>query len=272
MVRVCGISTSYVDMEVFYNRLAVDADLVCKANRVRHMPSYPIKGNLTALSNFRLPARLLPELSFLGASQHMEEPSILDMYLRDPLQVFQRLGGGYMNDPNTANKLGCFASFSPKIIERRLATALNTIVMSTCEVNVLTGGKGMSIDGVPSHWQNTTASWTEFDRDTYALSKRRFITSILATVILMICAVANIIIRQRIKAPDFLDNVAGFARDSSFIDVPQNGSGMSDSDRLEAIKNVRVRICDVYPEREVGRIALTTELNSPKLRWDRSYS
>ncbi|KAF5983149.1 hypothetical protein FBULB1_3938 [Fusarium bulbicola] len=81
--------------------------------------------------------------------------------------------------------------------------------------------------------------------------------------LLMICAVANIIVRQRIKAPDFLDSVA---------DVPQEGSGKSGSDRLETIKNVKVRISDVNPDEEVGKIALTTELNGPKLRWERVYA
>lgn len=270
MLTVCDISTSYIDMEVICNRLAVDADLVCQANRVRHMPSYPIKGNLTALSNSRLSGRLLPELTFMGASQHMEEPNTLEMYLRDPLGVFQRIMGEYMDDPTTTNQPQCFASLPPEILGRRLATALNTVIMSTFEVNVLTGGKGSSADQV--RWQNTTASWTEFDRDTYALRKPWFITTIVSTVILMICAVANIIIRQLIRAPDFLDNIAGFTRGSSYLDIPQNGSGKSGSDRLETITNIRVRICDVYPKREVGRIALTTEVTGPKLRWERRYS
>ncbi|KAM0352580.1 hypothetical protein ACHAP4_008723 [Fusarium culmorum] len=93
-----------------------------------------------------------------------------------------------------------------------------------------------------------------------------------STVVLIICAVANVVIRQLIKAPDFLDNITGLTRDSPFIDLPQDGSGKSGPDGLATVKNVKVRIGDIYPERETGRIALTTELNSPKLRWNRSYS
>jgi hypothetical protein len=47
---------------------------------------------------------------------------------------------------------------------------------------------------------------------------------------------------------------------------------MSGSDRLKGMKDVKVRICDVYPEQEIGRIALTTELGSPELRWKRAYA
>ncbi|KAH7004906.1 hypothetical protein EDB82DRAFT_488276, partial [Fusarium venenatum] len=266
MLRICDISTSYIDMEVTCRRLAADADLVCQANRVRHAPSYPIKGNWTALSNYRLPSKILTELTYMGASQHVAEPTVLETYLRDPLGLFRRSLGGYTSDYEPP---GCFSSLPPYILERRLATALNTIVMSSYEVNIVTGGKGIGSE--QNHWQNTTASWTEFDRDIYVLDKPWFITTVVSTVILIICAVANIIIRQRIKAPDFLDNITGLTRDSLFIDLPQSGSGKSGLDRLATIKNVSVRICDVYPEREVGRIALTTELNSPGLRWGRSY-
>ncbi|KAG5747325.1 hypothetical protein H9Q69_011754 [Fusarium xylarioides] len=152
MPRLCDISTSYIDMQIGCSRATIDADLVCQAKQVRHTPSYPVKGNLTALSSWRLAPGILRELPFTGASHHVAEPSTLEMYLRDPLGVFQRIRGGYMDDPETPNKLGCFTSLPPEIIERRLATVLNTITMSTYEVNVLTGGKGLSLDGGPVLW------------------------------------------------------------------------------------------------------------------------
>ncbi|KAK7597406.1 hypothetical protein V3481_003991 [Fusarium oxysporum f. sp. vasinfectum] len=262
-------------MEVGCSRATIDADLVCQAKRARHTPSHPVKGNLTALSSFRLSVGVLPELPFTGASQHVSEPSILELYLRGPWGIFQRNGGAYMDDPYSSTKLGCFTSVPLETIEQRLTTALNTITMPSYEVNVLTGGKGApSTDNfyAPVLWQNTTATWTEFDKGIYELDKPWFVTTIMSTAILFICAIANIVICQRIKAPNFLDSLAGLTRDSPFIDVPQDGSGKSGSDRLETVKNVKVRICDVYPEREIGKIALTTELNGPKLRWERSYA
>ncbi|RBQ72286.1 hypothetical protein FVER14953_07600 [Fusarium verticillioides] len=177
-----------------------------------------------------------------------------------------------MDDPYGREKLGCFAPVPPEVIEGRLATALNTIIMSSYEVNVLTGGKGAASANAAVPWQNTTATWTEFDKDIYKLHKPWFITTSMSTAILLICAIANIVIRQRIRAPDFLDSLAGLTRDSPFIDVPQDGSAKSGSDRLETIKNVKVRISDVNPDEEVGKIALTTELKGPKLRWERIYA
>ncbi|QPC76121.1 hypothetical protein HYE68_006873 [Fusarium pseudograminearum] len=269
MIQACDISTSYIDMEVTCNRPAVDAGLVCQADRVRHAPSYPIKGNLTAFSNGESPKQILIELTYMGASQDPEESTVLETYLRDPPGLFRRSPGVYTNsDYRTTTDLGCFTAVPTEILERRLATALNTIIMSSYPLDVLVGGKGLVFE----HWQNTTALWKEFKRDIYVLSKPWFAMTMLSTVVLMICAIANIIIRQRIKAPDILDSITGLTRDSQFIDLPQIGSGRSGSDQLATIKNVKVRIGDIYPEREVGRIALTTELNSPELRWNRSYS
>jgi hypothetical protein len=88
MLRLCDISTSYIDMEVGCSRATIDADLVCQAKRARHTPSHPVKGNLTALSSFRLSLGVLPELPFTGASQHVSERSILELYLRDPWGIF----------------------------------------------------------------------------------------------------------------------------------------------------------------------------------------
>ncbi|EGU87677.1 hypothetical protein FOXB_01833 [Fusarium oxysporum f. sp. conglutinans Fo5176] len=161
ILRLCDISTSYIDMEVACSRATADADLVCQAKQARHTPSYPIKGNLTALSSLKLSRGILRELSSTGASHHVDKSSTLEMYLRDPLGIFQRIFGGYRDDPETADRFACLASLPPEVIERRLATALNTITMSTYEVNVLTGGKGLFLDGGgPVLWQNTTATWT----------------------------------------------------------------------------------------------------------------
>ncbi|KAF5633633.1 uncharacterized protein FTJAE_7058 [Fusarium tjaetaba] len=265
ILRICDVSTSYIDMETH--------------------TIMPCQRELDSPFKQKVISGVLAELPFIGASQNAHEPSILELYLRDPWGIFQRSGGAYqymddpfgtqkrdMDDPYGTEKLGCFAPVPPEVIERRLATALNTIIMSTYEVNVLTGGKGVASANATVPWQNTTATWTEFDKDIYKLHKPWFVTTSMSTAILLICAIANIVIRQRIRAPDFLDSLAGLTRDSPFIDVPQDGSGKSGSDRLETIKNVKVRISDVNPDEEVGKIALTTELKGPKLRWERIYA
>ncbi|KAH7198415.1 uncharacterized protein B0J16DRAFT_352978 [Fusarium flagelliforme] len=256
-VRLCDIGTSYIDMEVGCSRSTTVADFVCQVNRARRALSFPEGSNLTAMSSMFLSRGVLNELPFLGASRHVAEYGMLDTWLRDP--------------PNALEELGCFSKLQTDIWEQRLSTALNTVTMAALNTTVITGGDGVSLENRDDLWQNTTATWKEFDKSIYTLSVAWYCVTVISTITLFICAVANIVLRQIIKAPDFLDSVAGLTRDSPFIKVPQEGSGMSGSDRLETMRDVKVRICDVYPERAVGRIALTTALDSPKLDWKRTY-
>ncbi|KAF5002511.1 hypothetical protein FGRMN_336 [Fusarium graminum] len=267
--RLCNIGISYVEMEVQCTRATAVADLVCQATRARHAPSYPINGNLTALSNNLVAKNVLNQLAFTGATLRSSEFSSLERYLRDPptsLQPTFERAGGSVNPPD--------CDFSPPtdILERRLATALNTVIMASYKTADLTGGIETSVDNYDPIWVKTNANWTEYGAKTYALNTPWYCTTVISAVILLICAVANVVVRQLIKAPDFLDSVVGLTRDSPFIDVSQDGSGLSGADRLNTIRDVKVRICDVHPEQEVGRVALTTGLGGPGLKWERAYT
>ncbi|KAF4972846.1 hypothetical protein FSARC_672 [Fusarium sarcochroum] len=271
MLRVCDIGLSYVEMEVRCTRTTAVADLVCEANRIRHAPSYPIEGNLTALSAWRMSTGILGELPFTGASQHLSEPSVLEMYLRDPPRTFQRLRTYGGSNFDYRDESGCYSLLPANVIERRLATAINTVTMASYNSSILTGGDGVALENRGLPWQNTTATWTEFEENIYVLNKPWFCITVISTAVLLICAIANAIIRHLIRAPDFMSSVAGLTRDSSFVNVSQDGSGMSGVDRLETLKDVQVRICDVYPGQDVGRIAFTTETGSPRLDRKRRY-
>ncbi|PNP61471.1 hypothetical protein FNYG_13758 [Fusarium nygamai] len=267
MLRTCKISTSYAEVGVVCTRLGESDSLQCHADRVRHTPGRPISGNLTAISSNLLLGRLIYEFPFITASYHLGQSSAIERYLWDPPTSFGFRGSGPTINP------GCFPNVSTEEYQARLSTALNTVIMSTYNATVLKGAEGASLDGRNFMWHNTTAEWSRFTDDVYVLSRAWFAMAMLSTVVLLGCAVANVAIRCFIKAPDFLNSVTGMTRDSPYIQVqPLGGSGVSSCDRMLDVKDVRVRICDVRPESEVGKIALTTNVDSPKLDWRRTYS
>ncbi|RBR14409.1 hypothetical protein FVER53590_04341 [Fusarium verticillioides] len=138
--------------------------------------------------------------------------------------------------------------------------------MSTYSPTVLMGAEGTSLDDRNFMWQSTTAGWSRFTDDVYVLSRGWFAMAMPSTVVLLDYAVANVAIRFFIKAPDFLNSVTGITRDLPYIQVnPPAGSGVSSCDRILEVKDVRVRIYDVRPESDVGKIALTT--NVVALSW-----
>ncbi|KAM0419071.1 hypothetical protein ACHAPT_012010 [Fusarium lateritium] len=267
MLRTCKVSTSYAEVGVACTRLSILDSLQCRAERVRHTPGRPISGNLTAISSSLLLGRLIYEFPFITASYHLFQSSTIEKYLWDPPTSFGYLGSGPLINP------GCFPDIPTEAFQARLSTALNTVIMATYNATALRGGEGTSLDDRNFMWHNTTAEWSMFTDDVYILSRGWLAMAMISTLVLLGCAVANVAIRCFIKAPDFLDSVTGMTRDSPYIQVKSpGGSGVSGHDRILEVKDVMVRICDVRPESEVGKIALTTNIDSPKLDWRRTYS
>ncbi|KAJ4315974.1 hypothetical protein N0V84_008108 [Fusarium piperis] len=263
-LRTCDVSTSYVDVEVRCTRLTAFDDQNCRAARLRHTPGFPVSGNLTALSNFAILNGITWQFPFATSDYDIAVPGLIEMYLKNPPQTLAR-------SPLTNNYPGCFNDVPLDAFEGRFATALNTFVTATFNATVLTGADGMSLENRNIMWRNTTATWSEFTESIYALHKPWFSVWLVSTIVLFVIAIANVAIRAIIIAPDFLSGVAGLTRDSPFIDVPQDRSGESGSDRLRRWKKTEVRICDVQSTEDVGRIALTTDLNAGRLAWRRAY-
>lgn len=263
-LRTCDLSTTYVDVEVSCTRLTTADDLKCQVVRLRHATGFPIAGNRTALSNYGALRGMVWELPRSTADYDIGPPSVIEQYLKDPTDTFVR-------SVTTNQYPGCFTNVSLAAFEARFATVVNTVIRASFNATVLTGADGTSLENRNMMWKNTTATWTEFTESIYALNKGWFAIWLIATLVLSISAIANIAIRAIVMAPDFMNSVAGLTRDSPYVNVPQDQSGASGSDRLMRLKRTEVKICDVQPDADVGRIAFTTDLDGRKLNWGRLY-
>ncbi|KAJ4168983.1 hypothetical protein NW754_010915 [Fusarium falciforme] len=227
-------------------------------------PGFPMSGNLTALSNYAILRGTTWEFPFTTSDYDIGRPGLIEIYLKDPPRTLGRMA-------LPTDSPGCFTDVPLHAFEARFATALNTFVTATFNSTVLTGADGTSLKNRNIMWKNTTATWSEFTESVYALHKPWFSVWLFSTIVLFVTAIANVGIRAIISAPDFLSGVAGLTRDSPFIDVPQDHTGESGSDRLSRLKKTEVRICDVQSSEDVGRIALTTDLDGGRLIWRRAY-
>ncbi|KAL6914560.1 hypothetical protein FSST1_012320 [Fusarium sambucinum] len=283
MIRVCNITTSYVDVEVGCKRLSSKDDLNCQADRIRRSPHPVYSIYLSDLSYSPVSERLVYEMPFTTAPYQPNRPSLLERYIRQPSSTFStadvREGVAFP---------ACYSNLSSALFEARFATALNTFLMASYDSTILTGAESGFKDGIDEYgnptnestygndmWQNTTATWTEFTESIYVIDVAWFCTFIISTIILLGCAIANTVIRELILAPDFLDSVDGLTRDSPFVKIPREswvtGSGVSSKDRLRATNKIRVQIRDVDPDADVGRIVLTTDTTEKRLDWHRAY-
>jgi hypothetical protein len=270
-LRLCDITISYVEMVIECARVTQDADLICRVVRIRRAPSHPNQGNLTALSSFRLAGAILMDIPFTGASEHPSNraPSTVEAYLRDPVNTLKRDIDPEDNETGYRYLQGCYSLVPARVIERRLAMVLNTFTMASGNLTALTGGDGVIMEDAQFPWKRSTSTWTQFAKKIYVVDRLWLSITVLSTAALVVSAVTNVIIRLQIRAPDFLTSVAGLTRDTPFVDVwNQVGSGMGG---LKVLGDVQVQIRDVYPDRDVGRIALTTNLTQQKLKLDRDY-
>ncbi|KAM5522360.1 hypothetical protein FOXYSP1_16251 [Fusarium oxysporum f. sp. phaseoli] len=269
-LRVCNVSTSNVDATVNCTRSGDFGDLECRTTQVRRTKEPRFSSNLTDLSDASVTQGILFEMPFTTASYTRREPSSLESFIYDPLTTYSGI-----DDSLWSFFPGCFTNVSRAHFEGRLSTALNTFLMAAYNSTVLTGADGTTLSGRNDLWHNTTATWTEFAEKQYTMNAAWFCVSAISTLILLACTIANIVIRQIIVAPDFLESIDGLTRDSPYIkitgDSPYTGSGVSAGDRLLVTKKIRVQIQDVQPDMDLGKIALTTEVRDAKLHQMRIY-
>lgn len=86
---------------------------------------------------------------------------------------------------------------------------------------------------------------------------------LVVSIILLLCAVASLLIRLFILAPDILGFVSTLTSDNIlFQDQPDTmlSSTLSGQNRAKKLRDLRVKIADVKPDDEVGHIALAPDI------------
>ncbi|KAJ4129753.1 hypothetical protein NW768_006722 [Fusarium equiseti] len=269
-MRICNVSTSYVDVAVECTRAYDVSDLKCQVERIRRSKIGNFSSMHSDLSEILITSAISFEMPAVTATYNAMRPSLLEKYIRNPPTAF---GNG--EDHKHMMYGACYEDVSRRSFEARVATALNTFLMASYNYSVLTGTDGISLSQRNDMWQNFVATWTEYTKPVYTLNVAWFCMSIISTLIIMACTISNAVIRHLIIAPDFLGSVDGLIRDSPFvkIDIESSdvGSGVSSHDRIKFIKNTQVQIQDIQPDENMGRIALTSDIRNSRLQWKRVY-
>ncbi|WXC54088.1 hypothetical protein SNK03_000093 [Fusarium graminearum] len=279
-MTTCSPSTSYVDAEVRCYRSTDFGFLSCSVEKLRHTKGTPTRANTTVLSfAYNLPvlawtARLLPDPE--GAQN-----DVLNLFLRDPT-LARPIGEFYK-----------FTEFVPpppldkvplSVFEARLGTILNTVVRSSFEQSIIVGADGISPSSkvmtdrfinttiTPlTDWGNSTGTWSEFTGHVYKVDwlwMSLYGTSAFAMIIFTIGHVA---LQCKIRSPDILGSVSMLTRDSPYFAVPAGGSTLGGIERIRLLKNERVRIGDVYPQLDVGKVAFSNWAGTATLNRGRRY-
>lgn len=261
-ITLCEITTSYVDSQIACTRPSNDGELSCAVEAVRHTKGLPVSGNLTAF-DIGQASRILIQIPYILANLHPSSiaPGILESFLKDPPSAFDT-----KYDPDQWD----YRNLPLDVFSARLSMLINTFLRASLDMPSLVGMNSTALVN-EAYWMNTNANWTEFTPDIYDVKKPWFTLYIASTLVMTLCALANIVLRAMTRAPDFLGSVSALTRDTPFIDAPAGGSFMDGTERARLLKDKWVRIQDVKPDEDVGRIAFSDAKGPGRLRTDRQY-
>ncbi|KAH6955855.1 hypothetical protein BKA56DRAFT_663254 [Ilyonectria sp. MPI-CAGE-AT-0026] len=279
-MTMCAPSTSYVDTMVRCSRSSDFGYLACSAERIRHSKGRPIQANATVFSFPKnLPVlsmipRLLPDPE--GGQNNMLNLFLRDPTLARPISAFYNYMA-YFSPPS-------LEKVSMPIFEARLAAILNTVIRASFEQSIIVGADGLSpstqmiIDNATgsivtplADWDNSTGTWLEFSDQVYKVNWMWMGVYVISTLVMTVFALGHLALQCKTKSPDFLSSVSTLMRDSPYVAVPDGGSALSGIERVRLLKDKWVRIQDVQPRSDVGRIAFSDMAHSEALSWDRRY-
>ncbi|XEU97375.1 hypothetical protein FSHL1_002661 [Fusarium sambucinum] len=265
-MTTCSPSTSYVDAEVRCSRSTEFGFLSCYVERLRHTKGHTIRANTTVFSfSYNLPVlawttRLIPD-------PEGGQNDLLNLFLRDPT-LARPIGEFYkfteFITPPPLDKVPL------SIFEARLGAILNTVVRASFEQSIIVGADGISpASKVMSDrfinntitpladWGNSTGTWTEFDGHVYQVDWLWMSLYGISALAMIIFTIAHVALQCKIRSPDILSSVSMLTRDSPYVAVPAGGSMLGGIERIRLLKNEHVRIGDVQPERDIGKIAFS---------------
>jgi hypothetical protein len=162
---------------------------------------------------------------------------------------------------------GWCAKIPPSVFSNRLAVVLNTHLKALLNVTVTVA----SADAVGTDWANMTGTWYEFTAAVYHVNTLWFAFYFISAIVMMICAITNVVLRSMIHVPDFLGSISALTRDSTFVDVSTPASWMDGTERTRLLRDKWIMIQDVRPEESVGKNTFSDDVANVGMRMDRKY-
>ncbi|UPK95611.1 hypothetical protein LCI18_006546 [Fusarium solani-melongenae] len=261
---ICDIGHIYVDVEVQCQREQRLGQMVCRSDKIRHSPAQPVPfpdNQMITKINQTDPGApaagyFIAFLPWIASSYHSGNRSPLENYLADPARGIEG-DAVALTDEYTRLPLKVFA--------QRLAMVMNTALCISYDMPSILGFTDLNITesaaltGMEPKYGSTTGIFSTATV-VYRVQHKWMGLYIVSLVVMSICAVATIVLRLLIRAPDFLTSVAGLTRDSPYINVPPGGSTLDGEERSRLLRNRRLKIVDVHPERDVGHIAFADDI------------
>ncbi|KAL8759360.1 MAG: hypothetical protein Q9184_003643 [Pyrenodesmia sp. 2 TL-2023] len=160
-----------------------------------------------------------------------------------------------------------FSKVSGADFGKRLTTLMNTVwqanlaplsipLGSSADFDIEEGTRGW----VPAATA-TAMNVQRFEKVKYAANRSHAIILIVITVVLQICAIVGLVLKEMTSAPDILGYVSTMTRDNVHTAVPSGGNTLDGVERARYLSDMRVQLADARPGDDVGHIVLRSVNN-----------
>jgi hypothetical protein len=117
---------------------------------------------------------------------------------------------------------------------------------------------------------DTTATVTQFT-EVYRADYAWVAVLVISSSVLVITGVAGMALGSYVRAPDVFDPLIGLTYNNPHLDVPGHHSTLSATDRARLLRQLTVRLGDVQPYSEMGKISLGQTAEVKRLVTGRLY-
>lgn len=145
--------------------------------------------------------------------------------------------------------------------------------LTTADLDALPGPQmRISTDDVqgPFVGASTKASVTRY-YEVYKPDYRWIALLILSTVILIVTGIVGMALGSQANGPDLFDPVIGLTYDNNYLHLPCDASTQSATERAKLLGHLKVRLGDVQPNAETGKIGVGLTSNVGRLDGSRLH-
>jgi hypothetical protein len=272
----CDITTTFVEVEVECSRTS------CRANKMRTSKSPSILAVTSEIASFNDHVYDQPFqfpsswTAFDGLTAWSPRGLIFGSFRKQFEQLSTSsniiIGGTavqhYFQDQINpfsfdVSKMGLIISLPRDSFATSLAQLINTMWLSIVGRNVISIGRTQSAsdflaDPIYEVSNVLTSTGNRTESDVFICHPGWLAVLILATMTIFLAGVTGIILTALSKGPDLAMNMSTVLRESKNVNIPDGGTALDDDERGRLLKNTKVRIGDVAPRADVGRIGIGT--------------
>lgn len=114
----------------------------------------------------------------------------------------------------------------------------------------------------------TLSQTSEVYRADYAWVVMLFVSS----AVVLVVGLVGAILERLTVAPDLFDPVAGWTYNNRYLGIPETGTALDRLERVRLLKGLAVRVGDVHPQDENGKIGLGAKETTGNLKEERLYA